>query len=149
MKIAIALAAGLALAAPAGAEISKNNRIDAADAQKITDACNALAAKNGWKMHVAVLNEYGDLARFTEMDGATRTSATFAQLKARTVFRTGRSTREAGKMEAWWQGAFDAVPIPGGLPVMVNGHLVGVVGASGAQPDQDEACAQAGIDAAM
>lgn len=136
-------------AGPAPAEIARNHAIDAADAQTITDTCVALAAKSGWKVHLAVLNEYGDLLRFVSMDGATRTSGVLAQGKARTVFRTGRSTREVAQMDPTIQTAFEAVAVPGGLPVMVDGKLVGVVASSGAKPEQDEACAKAGIDAAM
>ncbi len=149
LALPLALAGLALLAAPLSAEIAGHRRIDAADAQKITDTCLALAAKSGWKVHLAVLNEYGDLLRFVGMDGATRTSGVLAQGKARTVFRTGRSTREVAKMDPGAQGAFDAVPIVGGLPVMVEGRLVGVVASSGAKPDEDEACAKAGIDAAM
>lgn len=147
--LAIAIAAAALSAAPVGAELRSDRRIDAADAQTITDTCLALAAKSGWKVHVAVLNEYGDLIRFVGMDGATRTSGVLAQGKARTVFRTGRSSREVAKMDPSAQNAFDAVAIGGGLPVIVDGRLIGVVASSGALPEQDEACVTAGIDAAM
>lgn len=146
--LAIALAAALS-AVPVHAGLKTDRRIDAADAQTITDTCLALAAKSGWKVHVAVLNEYGDLIRFVGMDGATRTSGVLAQGKARTVFRTGRSTREVAKMDPSAQNAFDAVAIGGGLPVIVDGRMIGVVASSGALPEQDEACVTAGIDAAM
>lgn len=146
--LAIALAAALS-AVPVHAGLKTDRRIDAADAQTITDTCLALAAKSGWKVHVAVLNEYGDLIRFVGIDGATRTSGVLAQGKARTVFRTGRSTREVAKMDPSAQNAFDAVAIGGGLPVIVDGRMIGVVASSGALPEQDEACVTAGIDAAM
>jgi uncharacterized protein GlcG (DUF336 family) len=147
--IVAALIAACLSASTAQARIGENRAINATDAQIITDACLALAAKSGWKMHVAVLNQYGDLIRFVGMDGATRTSGVLAQGKARTVFRTGRSTADVAKMDASAQRAFDAVAIAGGVPVMVDGRMVGVVAASGAAPDQDVSCAQAGIDAAM
>jgi uncharacterized protein GlcG (DUF336 family) len=143
------LAAACLAASPAGARIAENRAIGAADAQTITDTCVALAAKSGWKVHVAVLNQYGDLIRFVGMDGATRTSGVLAQSKARTVFRTGRSTADVARMDPAAQREFEAVAIPGGLPVLVEGRLMGVVAASGAAPDQDVACAKAGIDAAM
>lgn len=133
----------------ARAELARDRRIDAADAQTITDTCLALAARSGWKVHVAVLNEYGDLIRFVGMDGATRTSGVLAQGKARTVFRTGRSTSEVAKMDPSAQNAFDAVAIGGGLPVIVDGRMIGVAASSGALPGQDEACVSAGIEAAM
>jgi glc operon protein GlcG len=144
-----ALAASAALAAPAGAKIEGNRWIDSADAARLTDACVALAARSGWKVHVAVLNGHGDLIRFVGMDGATRTSGVFALEKARTVFRTGRATRDVAKMDPNAHQVFNAVTLAGGMPVMVDGRLVGTVGVSGAKPDDDEACANAGIAAAM
>jgi glc operon protein GlcG len=147
--IAIVFASAALLTVPVSAELKNDRRIDAADAQAITDTCLALAAKSGWKVHVAVLNEYGDLIRFVGMDGATRTSGVLAQGKARTVFRTGRTSREVAKMDPSAQNAFDAVAIGGGLPVIVDGRMIGVVASSGALPEQDEACVTAGIEAAM
>ena len=133
----------------AEARIAENRAINATDAKIITDTCLALAAKSGWKVHLAVLNQYGDLARFVGMDGATRTSGVLALGKARTVFRTGRATADVAKMDPSAQREFDAVAIGGGLPVIVGDALVGVVASSGATPEQDVACAKAGIDAAM
>ena len=147
--LACMLAAVCVATSTAEARIVENKRIDAADARVITDTCVALAAGSGWKVHVAVLNQYGDLARFVSMDGATRTSGVLALDKARTVFRTGRSTADVAKMDPSAQRAFDAVAIAGGVPVVVEGKMVGVVASSGAAPDQDVACAQAGIEAAM
>ncbi|WP_168694318.1 GlcG/HbpS family heme-binding protein [Sphingomonas flavalba] len=145
---ACALAALLTTAA-APAQIARTRTINATDAQTITDACLALASKSGWKVHVAVLNEHGDLVRFVGMDGASRTSAVLAQGKAGTVFRTGRSTAEVAKMAETAQRAFNAVTYAGGLPVMVDGRLAGTVGVSGATEAQDEECARAGIAAAL
>lgn len=147
--LATAVVAAALSAVPVSAELKSDRKIDAADAQTITDTCLALAAKSGWKVHVAVLGEYGDLIRFVGMDGATRTSGVLAQGKARTVFRTGRSSREVAEMDPSAQNAFDAVAIGGGLPVIVDGRMIGVVASSGALPEQDEACVTAGIEAAM
>lgn len=47
------------------------------------------------------------------------------------------------------QTAFDAVAIEGGLPVIIDGRMIGAVASSGALPEQDEACVAAGIKAAM
>ena len=142
-------AAAVLLAAPASASISKNGRIDYADAQKITDTCLAMAAAKGWKVHVAVLNEYGDMIRLVGMDGASRTSASIAPAKGRTVFRTGRPSRDAAKSDPSIQRLFDAMALPGGIPVLLNGKLVGAAAASGASSDDDEACVTAGVQAAM
>ncbi len=139
----------LAVAPAAHAEVAARRWIDSADAAVMTDACVALATRSGWKVHVAVLNGHGDLIRFVGMNGATRTSGVLALEKARTVFRTGRSTRDVAKMDPNAQRLFDAVALTGGIPVLVDSRLVGTVGVSGASADDDEICAKAGVDAAM
>lgn len=141
----IAAAASIGLAGQA--QIVRTQTMSAADAQRATDACLVLARSLGWHMQGAILHEYGDLVRFEKMDGAKRATGVLALEKARTVFRTGRSTREMETMNPTGARLFDAVTIPGGLPAMVGERLVGVVGVSGDKPDNDEACAAAGIRA--
>ena len=44
-------------------------------------------------------------------------------------------------------GLEGAVPIDGGLPIVIDGKIVGAIGVSGAAADQDAQCAKAGVDA--
>ncbi len=44
-------------------------------------------------------------------------------------------------------GLHGAVPIDGGLPIVIDGKIVGAIGVSGAAGDQDAQCAKAGVDA--
>jgi glc operon protein GlcG len=132
----------------AAARVSATGAIDYSDAESISGACFALAMLNGWKMQVAILEEHGDLIRFVKMDGASRATGVLALEKAKTVSRSGRSTRAMAKMDPSGQRVFDAVTIAGGLPFLLEDRVVGAVGVSGSSPDNDERCAQAGIDAA-
>lgn len=143
----LSLAALGALADPAGAQLAQGKPINAADAEKMVAACKAFATTSGWHMQIAILNEYGDLIRFEKMDGARRATGTLALEKARTAFRTGRTTREMVKMDPTGAKQFDAVTIFGGVPMMIGDRMVAAVGVSGSVPDNDEACAMKAIEA--
>jgi len=137
--------AGLTVVPAAAADLRPY--VNAKAAQAATDACVALATASGWRMQIAVYNEYGELARFVGMDGASRTSGPIALAKARTAYRTGRSTRAVQQMDPSGQREFEAVTIAGGIPIIIDGHLAGAVAASGAAPDDDERCATAALSA--
>lgn len=116
-----------------------------AEAAAMVSACEAMAAKNGWTMQIAILNGAGELIRFTKMDGARRTSAFIAQRKAESAFKTGRTTRDLGvnpTAAAPLLGLFTAA---GGVPIVRHGLLAGAIGVSGGTADQDEQCAVAAI----
>jgi uncharacterized protein GlcG (DUF336 family) len=143
-KRLVAMAAcclALACAGGARAQLAQGYPIVAADAQRMAQACVALAQRSGWTMQVAILDEHGDLVRFERMDGARRATGTIALEKARSAFRTGRTTRELQQMDPSGQRLFDAVTIPGGLVLRDGIHEVAYVGVSGSKPDNDEACA--------
>jgi uncharacterized protein GlcG (DUF336 family) len=85
------------------------------------------------------------------MDDAALTSTAIAQAKARTAARFRRPTRAldssltAGRTALL---AFEGImPVEGGVPIVVNGRVVGGVGVSGVTSAQDARCAQAGAAA--
>ncbi len=125
-------------------------------AKTIADTCEAKAAAEGWRrINIAIYDEGGNLKLFRRQDGAYLHSIHIAQLKGHTASGLPRSTRELGEMNYATPGrpvGIDQVPgfvvFPGGVPIMTAaGAQIGGVGVSGATGDQDEACAQAGIDA--
>ena len=125
-------------------------------AQKMADACEAKASKEGWrKVNIAIYDDGGNLKLFRRQDGAFMHSIQVSQLKGRTSAGIPRSTRALGEINysnAERPYGIDAVPgfvvFPGGLPIMTKaGIQLGGIGVSGATGDQDEECAQAGIDA--
>jgi glc operon protein GlcG len=126
------------------------------DARKIVEACIAKAQQEGWKMHVAVIDIGGNLKAFARMDDAQLISEEVAMRKAYTAAALPRSTRETADL-AYGNperrpGGIAFLPhvavIQGGLPIMTAGGVhIGGVGVSGSTAQNDEACAQAGLDA--
>jgi glc operon protein GlcG len=131
---------------PYGASISLDQ------AKKIAALSVAEAAKNNWKMAVAIVDVAGDLVYFEKMDGTQVASVNIAQDKARSSVRFKRPTKAmqdvlagggAGIRFLALQGA---IPVEGGLPLIVDGKIVGAIGASGGTSDQDGLAAKAGAD---
>ena len=125
-------------------------------ANKIADVCEAKAAAEGWrKINIAIYDDGGNLKLFRRQDGAYLHSIQIAQLKGRTSSGMPRSTRALGELNYSNPSrpvGIDQVPglvvFPGGLPILTAaGEQIGGIGVSGATGDQDEACAQAGLDA--
>jgi len=149
VTVIIALAAAPAFAQmpnPYGASISLEN------ARKLAALSVAEAGKNGWKMAIAVVDIAGDLVYFEKMDGTQVASVNIAQDKARSSVRFKRPTKAmqdilagggAGVRFLALQGA---VPVEGGLPIVMDGKIVGAIGASGGTSEQDGQAAKAGAD---
>lgn len=121
-----------------------------ATAKKMADACEAKAKAEGWKIIIAIVDDGGNLKHFTRMDGSFLVSVRISQLKAETSAGVPVSSRQWGEFSEKVKG-LELVPgtvaFAGGLPIMSGGKHIGGIGVSGASSDQDEACAQAGLDA--
>ena len=127
-------------------------------AEKAASACRQLATQKAWRMNVAVVDVGANPILFQRMDAAFLASGDIALRKAKasagTPFPTrvfedlsfGKDHKGGGAMPgmALVPGVLS---IPGGLPIKVGEVLVGAIGVSGSMPDNDEACAQAGLDA--
>ena len=148
-----ALAALLITAAPAtvAAQLRSSASVSAEGAQKAIAAAVAEARRQGWGVSIAVVDAGGDLVAFVRLDGAPYASADDAQAKARTAARFRRPTRaldstlSAGRVAIL--GLPGATPVEGGVPIVVNGVVVGAVGVSGVTSAQDAQVAQAGASA--
>jgi glc operon protein GlcG len=93
----------------------------------------------------------GQLKHFSRMDGSFHISIEVSQMKANTSAGIPFSTRKFGEITQQIKG-LELVPrtatFAGGLPIITaSGQHIGGIGVSGASGDQDEACAQAGLDA--
>ena len=141
-------------AAPAFAQMPNpyGPSVNLDNARKIAASAIAEANKGGFKMAVAIVDTAGDLVYFEKMDGTQVASVNIAQDKARSSVRFKRPTKAmqdvlaqggAGVRFLALQGA---VPVEGGLPIVMNGQIVGAVGASGGTSDQDGQVAKAGAD---
>lgn len=129
---------------PYGAPVSVDN------AKKAASAALAEAVKNHWNMAVAVVDPNGTLIYYEKMDNTQNGSADVAIDKARSAALYKRPTKAlqdalasggAGIRVLALRGA---VPVEGGVPLIMDGKIVGAIGVSGAQSDQDGQCATAG-----
>ena len=102
---------------------------------------------------ICIVDESGNLLFLEKGDGASLNTLQFAQKKARDAASYGSPSREAA--ESVKKGnvqnlAFpDYFPNQGGLPIRVDGQLIGGIAASGAKSEIDEQIAQAGLDALL
>ena len=147
-------AAVLAIAVPVStaAAQTRTARIVAADGvQRAISSALAEAKKQGWNVSIAVVDNGGDLVGFLRMDNASPGSADISQAKARTAARMKRPTRAldstltAGRIAIL--GLPGVTPVEGGVPIIVNGEIIGAIGVSGATSAQDAQVAQAGASA--
>jgi uncharacterized protein GlcG (DUF336 family) len=118
-------------------------------AKKIADAAQAEAAKNNWNVIVWILDDGGNPIVMQRMDGAQLGSIDVAQGKARTSLRFRRPSKAfADAMQAgntYVMTLPGVLPVQGGLPIEVDGKVIGAIGVSGATSEQDEQCARAGL----
>jgi uncharacterized protein GlcG (DUF336 family) len=120
-------------------------------AKTMAAAGEAEARKNGWNVAIAVVDASGGLILFHKLDETQHGSIAVAQGKARTAALFKRPTKAMEEAIAAGKQAFLAVegvvPIQGGLPVVVEGKVIGAVGVSGVTSAQDEQVAQAALGA--
>ncbi|HKT16926.1 MAG TPA: heme-binding protein [Stellaceae bacterium] len=124
--------------------------ITADDAHKMMAACKAEAAKNNWKVSIAITDDAGALWLLERVEGAGRVTANVALGKARTAAMMGRPSKmieDRAKERPGFLNFPDILPIQGGLPITVQGECIGAIGVSGVQSHEDEQVAKAGIDA--
>lgn len=128
-------------------------------AKTMADACEALATSSGWRpVNIAIFDDGGNLKLFRRQENAFLGSIQVSQLKGHTSAMFPFPTRLLAELGYGKDGQPAPVPgiveipgiaaFPGGLPIMTAaGQQLGGIGISGATSDEDEQCAQAGIDA--
>ncbi|OUR78108.1 DNA polymerase III subunit delta' [Alphaproteobacteria bacterium 46_93_T64] len=130
------------------------NRLSIDDAKLLIDGARIKATEIGIPMCIAIVDESGQLIAFERMDGGKVTSAIIAQDKAFTAGGARKATHEYNAVCQPGNLAFGIhtaiggrlCVVGGGLPVFVDGEVVGGIGLSSGTPQQDMDCAQAGID---
>ena len=129
-------------------------RLSLSDAKYLIDGAKSEAQRIGVPMCIAIVDESGNLVAFDRMDGGKITSITIAQDKAFTAAAARKATHEyneacvPGNLVFGIHTALGGriCVVGGGLPVFVDGEVVGGIGLSSGTPNQDMQCAQAGID---
>ncbi len=130
------------------------NRLSIDDAKILIDGARQKANEIGVPMCIAITDESGQLIAFERMDGGKVTSAIVAQDKAFTAAGARKATHDynaACQPGNLAFGIHTAIGgrlsvVGGGLPVIVDGEVVGGIGLSSGTPQQDMDCGQAGID---
>ena len=122
------------------------------DVQKIIEAASAHAIKNNWAVTIAVTDDGGHLLGLSRLDGAAPISAHIAPAKAHAAALGRRETKGYEDMINNGRYAFLSAPavsglLEGGVPVVVEGQVVGAVGVSGVQASQDAEIGKAGAAA--
>jgi len=132
---------------PYGTPISLEN------AKKAAAPALAEARKNNWNMAVAIVDPSGNHVYYEKMDNTQLGSADICISKARSAARFKRPTKAFQDALAAGGGGLrllrleGAVPVEGGIPLVLEGKIVGAIGVSGDTSDHDAQCAQAGVDA--
>ncbi len=123
-------------------------------AKTIAAAALAEAKKNSWRMAIAIVGPDGALIYFEKMDGTQNASIKLAEAKARTSALFRRASKVFADQFAAGNTGFmsfpdDARPIAseGGIPIILNGKLVGAIGVSGGTGQQDGVVATAAVNA--
>lgn len=147
---ALALAASVAFA-QAPVRPPYGVAVNLETAKKIGAGAMAEAKKQKWNVAVAIVDNHGMLIYYEMQDDTQTAAADIAIQKARTAALWRRPSKEFEQSVADGRlallGLNNALPIEGGLPIMVDGKMIGAVGVSGVTAAQDAQVARAGLDA--
>jgi len=125
--------------------------IDNAGADAVIAAARQHAEDNGYRVVIAVVDPSGELVQLARTEGAQVASSRVAVDKARTAAIFVRPSRVIEEQVTDGRlGALElhgASALTGGVPLEVDGEVVGAVGTSGETPDEDESCSIAGAAA--
>ena len=122
-------------------------------AKAVIDAAEAEAASQNWNVAIAVVDTAGNLVAFVKRDDTQTASVDVAQGKARSAAIFKRPTKSfqdtiaAGGVGLRARTLEGVVAAEGGVPLLVNGAIVGAVGVSGVTSEQDGMVAAAGVAA--
>lgn len=122
-------------------------------AKKVLAGAEAEAKKNSWNVVIAIVDTGGNLVILERLDNTQFGSNEVARQKAWSAVAYRRPTKvfedalAGGGMGMRLLRLEGATPLEGGLPIIVDGKVVGAVGVSGVTSQQDGQIAKAGVDA--
>ena len=141
------------LVAVNASELPSKKYLNLAAIKTMVAAAEAEAQRQNMQVTICVVDESGNLLFLEKADSAPLNTITWAQKKARhaafykTPSKDAADTIKKGSVEAL---AFpDFFPNQGGLPIIVEGQILGGIAASGAKSEIDEVIAQAGLNALL
>lgn len=127
--------------------------LDLAVARRVIDAAGEAARAHGIHVSIAVVDDGGNLKAFVRMDGAELAGIDLARDKAYTAVANSIATHELAVLAQPGGDLFGIhanaggryVIFGGGIPLVLDGRIVGAIGVSGGTAAQDVACAAAGV----
>ncbi len=132
------------------------NQISGAAAKKIAAACRAFATQRNGTMSLYILNTAGEFVHMERMDGQNFNNIRTALLKAQTALKSRRPTSIVAAQLRNDPGGqprqvvqFGFFTVAGGIPIVVDGEMIGAIGVGGGAGGGDEACATEGLKAAF
>jgi glc operon protein GlcG len=163
LACALALSAGPAIVpamaqqpaapAPASAALPYGPPITLDQAKRAMAAAELEAAKNSWQVAITILDSGGNMIMFHRVDNTQLSATTVSEGKARTALQFKRPSKAlddaiaAGGAGMRLLALKDITPLEGGMPVIVDGKIIGAIGVSGTLSSQDAQVAKAGAEA--
>ena len=124
----------------------------AANLVALRTAAEAEASKNNWAVVIAIIDSGGHVVMMHRYDNVQLSSIEISQGKAKTALMFKRPTKvlddaiSSGGSGLRFLSLKDIVPLEGGLPLVLDGKIVGAIGVSGVLSSQDAQIARAGLD---
>jgi glc operon protein GlcG len=150
----MACLAGFALMAGtlSQAQLADKKALTLQIAKQVVAAAEQAAVANHNHMFILIVDDGGNLMDMERMDEAQLGSFNVALAKARSAVFFKRPTKmfEDAVIKNGYTPILklpEAMPIEGGIPLLVDGHILGAIGVSGGTPQEDGKSAQAGADA--
>src|SRR4051812_10406864 len=120
-------------------------------AKQVAAAAEKHARENKWNVCIAIVDDGGHLIYFQRMDGTQTGSVLVSERKAQTAIGFKRPSKTFEEGVAGGRNVLlslpGATPLEGGIPLVVDGEMIGAIGVSGVTSQQDGQIAQAGADA--
>jgi glc operon protein GlcG len=123
------------------------------NARKAMNAAEGEATKNNWAVVIAIIDSGGHIVMLHRRDDVQLSSIELSQGKAKTALMFKRPSKvlddaiSGGGPGLRFLALKDIVPLEGGLPLIIDGKIVGAIGVSGVLSSQDAQIAKAGADA--
>jgi glc operon protein GlcG len=152
LVLCLVILVGLISAITAVAQLPDKKVLTLAGAKKLAEAAAEEAVKNKWNVVIAIVDDGGSLIYLERLDETQIGSIEVAIQKAQTAVNFKRPSKmlEEALVEKNRTPILKlpgAIPIEGGLPVVVNDKVIGAIGVSGVTAQQDGQIAKAGVDA--
>ncbi len=149
MTISIAVGGLFLIGAAIAQDLTVKKSLNLAVAKKIAAAAEAEARKNNWNVVITVLDDGANIIYLQRMDGTQIGSVDVAIAKAASAVKFKRPTKVFEEAVKGGRNAIlklpGALPVEGGEPIMFDGVLIGAVGVSGVQSNEDGIVARAGV----